>query len=253
MKDIINPETDQMKDQGFYFADDKHIFVDVVRSMLDGKMASILSGAGGASCQLCTATQKELKDRDLILQGYPINRNISDAIELFGELEDIDAFFSLPTNQRFNLTHQPLSTMDILPASPVHSYTCIFRWFNLLVCHLNCNKLTWSPSSKEIKDSMMDVRTIVHEVTGLRIDQADPKGGTTSTSGVARRAFSNDSEYIECAMCLVKIDHRDSLCKFHTQLSVILRIINSDRKSIQKNWVTFVQTHIPLFFNPFLG
>ncbi|KAI6661757.1 hypothetical protein LOD99_9891 [Oopsacas minuta] len=108
MKDIINPETDQMKDQGFYFADDKHIFVNVVRSMLDGKMASIVSGTGGASCQLCTATQKELKDRDLILQGYPINRNISDAIQLFGELEDIDAFFSLPTNQRFNLTHQPL-------------------------------------------------------------------------------------------------------------------------------------------------
>ncbi|KAI6646218.1 Dna-mediated transposase [Oopsacas minuta] len=230
MKDIINPETDQMKDQGFYFADDKHIFVDVVRSMLDGKMASILSGAGGASCQLCTATQKELKDRDLILQGYPINRNISDAIQLFGELEDIDAFFSLPTNQRFNLTHQPLSTIDILPASPLHSYTCIFRWFNLLVYHLNCNKLTWSPSSKEIKDSMVDVRTIVQEVPGLRIDQPDPKGGTTSTGGVARRAFSNDSKFIECAMSLVKIDHRDSLCKLHTQLFVILRIINSDRK-----------------------
>ncbi|KAI6646927.1 hypothetical protein LOD99_9021 [Oopsacas minuta] len=63
MKDIINPETDQMKDQGFYFADDKHIFVDVVRSMLDGEMASISSGAGGSSCRLCTATQKELKDR----------------------------------------------------------------------------------------------------------------------------------------------------------------------------------------------
>ncbi|KAI6657119.1 hypothetical protein LOD99_15905 [Oopsacas minuta] len=253
MKDIINPETDQMKDQDFYFADDKHIFVDVVRSMFDGKMASILSGAGGASCQLCTTTQKELKDRDLILQGYPINRNISDAIQIFGELEDIDAFFSSPTNQRFNLTHQPLSTIDILPTSPSHSYTCIFRWFNLLVYQLNCNKLTWSPSSKEIKDSVVDVRTIVQEVTGLRIDQPDPKGGTTSTGGVARRACSNDSKFIECAMSLVKIDHRDSLCKLHTQLSVILRIINSDRKSIPKNWATFVQTPISLFFNPFPG
>ncbi|KAI6661408.1 hypothetical protein LOD99_13279 [Oopsacas minuta] len=168
MKDIINPETDQMRDQGFYFADDKHIFVDVVQSMFDGKMASILSGAGGSSCQLCTATQKELKDRESILLGYPINRNISDAIQLFGELEDIDDFFSLPKNQRFNLTHQPLSTIDILPASPLHSYTCIFRWLNLLVYHLNCNKLTWSPSSKEIKDSMMDMRTIVQGVTSLR-------------------------------------------------------------------------------------
>ncbi|KAI6656048.1 hypothetical protein LOD99_1782 [Oopsacas minuta] len=159
-----------MKDQGFYFANDKHIFVGVFRSMLDVKMASILSGTGSESCQQCTATQKELKDRDLILQGYPINRNISDAIQLFGELEDIDAFFSLPTIQRFNLTHQLLSTIDILPASPLHSYTCIFRWFNLLVYHLNCNKLTWSPPSKEIKDSMMDVRTIVKDVTGLQDD-----------------------------------------------------------------------------------
>ncbi|KAI6646286.1 hypothetical protein LOD99_9317 [Oopsacas minuta] len=58
MKDIINPETDQMKDQGFYFADDKHIFVDAVRSMLDGKMASILSGTGGVRCQLCTARRE---------------------------------------------------------------------------------------------------------------------------------------------------------------------------------------------------
>ena len=61
--------------------------------MFDGKMAGILSGAGGASCQLCMATHKELKDRDFIVQGYPINRNISDAIQLFGEVEDVDAFF----------------------------------------------------------------------------------------------------------------------------------------------------------------
>ena len=32
------------------------------------------------SCQLCTATHTELKDQHLILQGFPINRHISDAI-----------------------------------------------------------------------------------------------------------------------------------------------------------------------------
>ena len=230
MNDIINPETDQMRVEGFSLAEGQHVSVDIVRSMFDGKMAGILSGAGGASCQLCMATHKELKDRDFIVQGYPINRNISDAIQLFGEVEDVDAFFSLPTNQRFNLTHEPLSTINILPASPLHSYTCIFRWFNLLVYHLNCKKFTWSPSSKEIKESMIHVRTIIQEVTGLRIDQPDPKGGTTSTGGVARKAFSNDSKFIECVVSLVEIEFSGILSKLHTQLSAILRIVNSDRR-----------------------
>ena len=36
---------------------------------------------------------------------------------------------------------------------------------------------------------MVFVKTLVQEKTGLKIDQPDPKGGTTSTGGVARRAF----------------------------------------------------------------
>ena len=230
MNDIINPETDQMRIEGFSLAADQHVSVDIVRSMFDGKMAGILSGARGASCQLCTATHKELKDREFIVQGFPINRKISDAIQLFGDLEDIDAFFSLPSNQRFNLTHEPLSTINILPVSPLHSYTCIFRWFNLLVYHLSCKKFTWSPSTREIKDSMIHVRTIIENVTGLRIDQPDPKGGTTSTGGVARKGFSNDSNFIQCVISLVEIEFSGILSKLHTQLSVILRIINSDRR-----------------------
>ena len=115
--------------------------------MFDGKMAAILSGAGGASCQLGTATHKEIKDYDVTTQGFPINRYISDAIQLFGELEDSYSFISVPSDQRFNLTHEPLSTINILSTSPLNSYTCAFRWFNLLVYHLNIGKLTWSPTS----------------------------------------------------------------------------------------------------------
>ena len=33
-----------------------HCIVKVRRTMFDGKMSKILSGAGGASCQLCTVT-----------------------------------------------------------------------------------------------------------------------------------------------------------------------------------------------------
>ena len=142
MTDLINPETELMKSEGFSLEDNQQVHVDIVRSMFDGKMSAILSGAGGASCQLCTATHNALKDSELIIQGFPINRHITDAIQLFGEIEDNDSFFSLPSNQRYNLTYEPISIINILPASPLHSYTCIFRWFTLLVYRLNCGKLT---------------------------------------------------------------------------------------------------------------
>ena len=195
-------------------------------------MAGILSGAGGASCQLCTATHSGLKDREIVIEGFPINRHISDAIEMFGELEDSEKFFSLPSNERVNLTHHPVSTINITPASPLHSYTCIFRWFNLLVYHLNCGKFKWSPTSPTIKQSKIFVRTIVQEKTSLKVDQPDASGGTTSTGSVARRALSNESQYIECCLSVVEKPCKEPLSKLHTQLSAILRIFNSDWKHL---------------------
>ena len=86
---------------------------------------------------------------DWIIQGFPINRYIKEAIQLFGEIKYSDSFFSLPSDERYNLTHEPTTTIDILPASLLHSYTFIFRWLNLIAHHLNCGKLTWSPKSHQ--------------------------------------------------------------------------------------------------------
>ena len=192
--------------------------------MFDGKMAGILSGAGGASCQLCTATHDQVKDRELVIQGFRINRHISDALEMFGELEDRESFFSLPSNDRVNLTHLPVSTINITPASPLHSYTCIFRWFNLLVYHLSSGKYKWSPSSPTIKQSMAFVRSLIQEQTGLKVDQPD-----TSEEQLQLVAFSNESKYLECCLSVTEQFYKEPLSKLHTQLSAILRIFSSDR------------------------
>ena len=77
---------------------------------------------------------------------------------------------------------------------------------------------------------MIFVRNVVQERTGLKIDQPDPSGGTTSTGSVARRAFSTESQFIECVSSLVEPQHKEALSKLHTQISAILRIFNSDRK-----------------------
>ena len=51
-----------MTSEGFTLAENELVRIDIVRSLFDGKMAGILSGAGGASWKLCTATHSELKD-----------------------------------------------------------------------------------------------------------------------------------------------------------------------------------------------
>ena len=51
--------------------------------MFDSKMAGILFGAGGAHCLIFTANFKQLHDNELIRDGFPINRSISAAKEIF--------------------------------------------------------------------------------------------------------------------------------------------------------------------------
>ena len=46
-----------MKNDGFN-KEGGHVNINIVRSMIDSKMAVKLSGAGRASCQLCTTTHR---------------------------------------------------------------------------------------------------------------------------------------------------------------------------------------------------
>ena len=74
------------------------------------------------------------------------------------------------------------------------------------------------------------VRTLVHEKTGLIIDQTDSRGGTTSTGNLARPAFSEDAGFIDLILAVVENQHMPVLSRIHTQLGVILRIYNSNKK-----------------------
>ena len=94
---------------------------------------------------------------------------------------------------------------------------------------------------------MIFVRTLLEEKTGLRIDQPDPRGGTSSTGNVARRAFSLDSKYIECVLSVIGREEKETISKQHPHLSAILRIINYDRiinSLIPKNLGNYALKHI---------
>ena len=99
MDKIINPEVKIIEQEGLQFPQG-HAQVRINRSMLDGEMCGILSGArGGAHCQLCTASMKDIKDIEMVRAGFPINRYISVAKDPFISL-DKDDYHSLPSSQR---------------------------------------------------------------------------------------------------------------------------------------------------------
>ena len=78
MDTLINKESTQITENGLELTSG-FCAVEIQRSQLDGKMAKILSGAGGACCQFCTATFKQIHDPDIVKDGFPINRSITDA------------------------------------------------------------------------------------------------------------------------------------------------------------------------------
>ena len=58
MESHINAETKIIDQEGIDLSQG-FVNVKIHRSMFDGKMSGILSGAGRAKCQLCTATFEE--------------------------------------------------------------------------------------------------------------------------------------------------------------------------------------------------
>ena len=161
-------------------------------------MSATLSGAGGASCQLYTANHTQLKDLDLIRNGFPINRFIH-AKELFNDVSSHEQFLKLDSKSRYGLTHPPISEKDILPASPLHSYLCVVRWLMLVIYHLDADTTKWLPTSSQVQKSMNRMRDLLLEETSYHIDLPSCDGGTSSTGNVARDCFNNKRDFLRWA------------------------------------------------------
>ena len=108
------------------------------------------------------ANYAQLHDIDLVRSGFPINRTISAARDIFASVDKTE-YLSLAFQERFGLTHEPLSEIETIPASPLHSCTCVFRWFMTLVYHLHSGSNKWSPTSAKVRNSSKFVRKFLQE------------------------------------------------------------------------------------------
>ncbi|KAI6653020.1 Dna-mediated transposase [Oopsacas minuta] len=120
MDTLINKESTEITEKGLELTSE-FCEVEIQRSQLDGKIAKIISGAGGACCQFCTATFKQIHDPDIIKDGFPINRSIIDLKVLFDEINE-EEFLSLSSDNRFNVTHRPISDLETLPRVVLRVY-----------------------------------------------------------------------------------------------------------------------------------
>ena len=232
MDSTINSETKYLKSNGIQTKAGR-INIEITRCLFDTKMAATLDGAGGASCHLCTSTREQLKDVDLVQHGFPINRFIDSALQIFEEVNE-DEFFSLPSKERFGISHRPTSEENILSASPLHGYLRVFSWFMQLIYHLRAGEMNWSPSSAKIRHSMEFTREFLWEKIKIRIDYPTSQGGTTSTGNVVRTCFqreiNNNKDFLYWIATLIPNHCQLHVTTIYTNLSVILRIFNSDER-----------------------
>ena len=149
---------------------------------------------------------------------YPLRLKLSDGLDGSGSHKIYNQQHGSPTFNTKNyilfafkllsLTHEPISNIDIISASPLHSYTYKFRWFMLVIYHLQSGTYKWAPTSKRIQDSLKFVREFLLEKTGIKIDQVSSTGGTTPTGNVARSCFIGKNNFIEWVSTLILLESR---------------------------------------------
>ena len=233
MNSVINSETSIIEETGLDLRNSK-AHVEIIRSQFDTKMAKLLSGSGGAHCQLCTTTFAQAHDIDSVRDGFPINRFMHDA-KVFLEEFDEGQLRSLTSDQRFNLTNLPTSDKDIIAASPLHAYLRTFSWFLTLISHLQSGQiLHWAPSSKKVTDARKLITSLIEEKLNISIDQPSTQGGTSTIGNIVRQYFrkgvDEKEDFIYWILTFIPSEAKAHVTTIYNNLGAILRVLNCSRK-----------------------
>ena len=161
MDKIINPEVKIIEQESLQFPQG-HAQVQINRKRVRWENVCHIKWGRRSTLSI----MKDIKDIEMVRGGFLINRHISDAKGLF-TLVDKDDYLSLPSSQRLGITHELLSDIDIMAASILHNYTCVFRWYMLLIYHLQARKSVWSPTSKPIDSARKFCSEFLYEKNRL--------------------------------------------------------------------------------------
>ena len=222
---LINPEIASLNENGIDYLNG-HVNILIKASMFDGKTLAVMTGKGGAPCIACKANRSDINNIAKVVCGFPLDCSIEDIKETILQLtSDGKDLMSYKTSQRFGITHEPASDIDVVPASPLHSYLRILDWFLNLIYRLAAGKSKWT-EDQTVRNYRSLVCNRIDELTNLLFDQ--PGGsGNTSTGNMARTFFSYKKPCFRIALSFVPSVHKDVLTEIHMNLSALLRVANS--------------------------
>ena len=216
-------------------------------SQCDKKLFLDLSGAGGGYCLHCNTTMEDAQNQDLIVEGFPMDRNIKDLNERFQELDSkglIDARKKGDYSQRTGLTHEPIwKELDPTKYIPVlHAWINALKLFERL-CYLQNSRKSFpnewpktgpgirlSKEAKLAQDTAKKVFSAQAKATmKLTLNMADIGGtsGNSDTGNNAREFFSAKNREKVLDLYDFHGNDRDSLRDLLQRWNVVLRVQSS--------------------------
>ena len=166
---------------------------------MDGKTHKYVQGRGGAWCLLCSTPRSQMHNRDLVLDGFPLDIGIQSLWEHYNSLADhtidgeqfIDTT-KIPTEARAGITGPPLvEDMEIAHFLPsLHCYLRFLAFFIELAIRFKSGNFMHGHVSETIKKKMTLAKKWFQEdaLKHLQKRYAMPSrgGGSTDTGGAAR-------------------------------------------------------------------
>jgi len=211
-------------------------------SMCDGKMIVRLLQLGGSYCTMCHFGQDECHDESVIRGGFKITRTVESITELAKTLFDPETEEIKKTpgdyQRRQGITGLPITGAELTTVLPVcHAKIHAFDWMiNRLLVKANSHKKWHSLSkpvrySEEEKDSEKNARESLKmdlkQLIGINI--CDPSEMTT---GNQFKTFCSDNARSLIAGLLNDSSLQDSFKEIHLGLCAIIRVLNSQHRTI---------------------
>jgi hypothetical protein len=211
-------------------------------SMCDGKMIVRLLQLGGSYCTMCHHSQSQCHDPTFISSGFKITRTIESIHQLALSLQDSESeqIKKLPGDyqERQGVTGIPLTSANLASVIPVcHAKIHTFDWVvNRLMVKMNSHQKWHSVTNPvrytvEEKSEEKNARESLKESikSSLGINIGDAKDMVT---GNKFKAFSSD-ESREVLTNLIKEESaKESFREIHLGLCAIIRVLNSQHRSI---------------------
>ena len=238
-------------------------------TQVDGKMIKRLAGLGGAYCPMCTLSEADCNDPDVIVNGIPIDRTMEQINNIAASLQADPVTLVIPKRKKktgdypgrrgvtgYSITEEAevIRTIPILHAK-IH---CMDWLFELLVRQNSVKKCitnfttgkearTYGPGEKKkMEDEEKELKTRVLERLQLNISSPDQM----STGNAFKTFAEEDSREFLTSLLRDDADKVDEKREAYSDIAMMLcgicKAANSQHHKIDVEYYSYVCTQLNL-------